>query len=74
MNINFNFNELTSTEIYLLKFFQKLSEDTINGKLDWKREIIKDLNNILRDMNGNTEHPCFNPANFGNDDKIKKES
>lgn len=70
--LNINFNELTSTEIYLLKFFQKLSEDTINGKLDWKRETIKDLNNIPLDVNGNPEHPCFSIVNFGNDDKTEK--
>ena len=70
--LKINFTELTSTENFLLKFFQKLSEDTIASKLDWKRETAKELNNVQCDMNGNPEHPCFQVVDFYKDNKSEK--
>ncbi len=59
-----DFSKLTPTENYLLKFFQKLSSDTIDGKLEWNKETKYDLNHLERDKNGNVNHPLFSFESF----------
>ena len=59
-----DFAKLTPTEEYLLKFFQKLSSDTVSGKLKWNKESEDYLNNLESDINGNVEHPLFNLERF----------
>lgn len=51
--------ELTSTEMYLVSFLQKLQKDTIEEKLEWGKESAESLNRLEPDINGNINHPLF---------------
>lgn len=55
---------LTSTELYLIKFFDKLKLDTLDDKLEWHRETAFNLNKMELDMNGMVQHPLFSEETF----------
>lgn len=55
---------LTPTELYLVKFFDKLKLDTIEDTLDWNIETIHILARIEPDMNGYVWHPLFSQETF----------
>lgn len=55
---------MTPTELYLVKFFDKLKLDTIDDKLDWNRETKHVLDRIEPDMNGWVDHPLFSEETF----------
>lgn len=56
--ISINLAELTPTERYISKFFDKLKSDTLEDKLDWVRETPLVLSNIKSD-GGYIWHPLF---------------
>ena len=56
--ISINLMELTPTEQYISKFFDKLKSDTLEDKLDWVRETTLELSNIKSD-GGYIWHPLF---------------
>lgn len=56
--------ELNSTEKYLLSFLEKLQKDTVDEKLEWKKETADSLNRLELDMNGYTGHPLFSFESF----------
>lgn len=62
--ININIKELTSTEQYLIKFFDKLKADTLLDKLDWKKEDAYTLNYMGQNSSGNVDHPLFEYKTF----------
>lgn len=55
---------LTSTEQYIVDFFDKLKADTLKDKLDWNRESAFNLNSIEPDINGYVYHPLFSEETF----------
>ena len=55
---------LTPTEEYLLRFMEKLRDDTTSDKLDWKRESSESLNRLQSDENGEVGHPLFSLETF----------
>lgn len=57
-------NELTPTEQYLVKFLDKLKNDTLQDKLEWQKESPDLLNRMECDINGRTEHPLFHSETF----------
>lgn len=62
--VSINLTGLTPTEQYIVSFFDKLKADTLQDKLDWRRETDNDLNNLETDMNGQVWHPLFNEEEF----------
>ncbi|ORT99074.1 hypothetical protein D081_2253 [Anaerovibrio sp. JC8] len=62
--ISVDLTDLTPTEQYIAKFFDKLKEDTLADKLDWVRETVDDLNHIDVDRDGDIEHPLFSFETF----------
>ena len=59
---------LTPNEKYLIPFLEKLSEDTLEDKLDWNTETSASLNSGESDMNGNPIHPLFSYETFLDED------
>lgn len=57
--INGNFEGLTSTEKYLLKFLNRLTTNTNDDDLDWDKESVYDLKGIYVEENGIVHHPLF---------------
>lgn len=57
--LNYAFDKQTSTEVFLLKFVEKLTHDTIHDERPWKRESLAYLNDLNCDQNGNVDHPLF---------------
>ena len=55
---------LTPTEQYLVKFFDKLKEDTNKDKLDWNKETAMDLNSMEPNDYGYCDHPLFSFETF----------
>ena len=62
--LKLDISEITSTELYLVKFFDKLKSDTIEDKLDWNRETKHVLDNIETDIDGFIYHPLFTKETF----------
>lgn len=62
--VKINIAELTPTERYLLSFFDKLKQDTLDDKLSWNKESACDLNTLEYDINGYVEHPLFDFKTF----------
>ena len=56
--ISINLTELTPTEQYISRFFDKLKSDTLEDKLDWLRETPLALSN-LKSNGGYIGHPLF---------------
>lgn len=63
-----NLTNLTPNEKYLVPFLEKLSEDTLDDKLDWNTETAVTLNSEEADMHGNPLHPLFNNVTFVEED------
>jgi len=59
-----NLTNLTPNEKYLIPFLEKLSEDTLEDKLDWNTETSVSLNRGEADINGNPLHPLFSCETF----------
>ena len=57
-------SEMTPTELYLVKFFDKLKSDTIEDKLDWNTETKHVLDSVKLDINGFIYHPLFGEETF----------
>ena len=55
--------ELTPTEQYISRFFDKLKSDTLEDKLDWVRETTLALSNVKLE-NGYINHPLFSKELF----------
>lgn len=55
---------LTPTEEYLIKFFNKMIQDTLKDKLDWVRETAFELNGLEPDYNGYIPHPLFEEKTY----------
>lgn len=62
--INVEFNSLTPTELYLIKFFEKLKKDTIVNKVNWIKYTSEELNYAEPDINGFVDHPLMNYETF----------
>lgn len=62
--VSVNLAGLTPTEQYIVKFFDKLKEDTIADKLNWNRQVAASLNNIEPGYNGEIWHPLFSEETF----------
>lgn len=62
--ISVNLTDLTPTEQYIAKFFDKLKEDTLSDKLDWVRENAVALNNLASPKFGGIVHPLFDEETF----------
>jgi transcriptional regulator with XRE-family HTH domain len=62
MLIYSEYEGLSSNERYMLKFLDKLINDTLSGELQWEKETKKQLLNVNCDYMGNeayAEHPLF---------------
>lgn len=61
--VSSDLTEMTSTETFIMKFLNKMIDNTQKDELRWTRETIAELNNleIERDMNGYevTSHPLY---------------
>ena len=65
-------SRLTPTEQYLISFLEKLTKDTLDDKLDWKRESAGYLNERLEaDKNGYCDHPLFSLETFMEEGETK---
>ena len=64
-----NLTHLTPNEKYLIPFLEKLSEDTLEDKLDWNTETSSWLNRGETDLNGNPTHPLFISDTFMSTDE-----
>ena len=62
--LNVNLNSLTPTEWYLITFIEKLKEDTVEDKLDWRRNSADSYNRLEADINGFVDHPLFSFEDF----------
>lgn len=62
--LNVELAEMTPTERYLVSFLEKLNKDTLDDKLDWKRESADRLNRAETDINGNPDHPLLSYETF----------
>ena len=54
-----NFEAMTSTQDFLLRFIDKLITDTEMNKLRWNCETADFLNSMECDINGQVPHPLF---------------
>ena len=70
--VSVNLAELTPHEQYILKFFDKLIEDTNASKLDWVVEKAAYLNGLEVDESGGKAHPLFDsyPNLFSNNEPV----
>lgn len=57
--INYEFDRQTPTEVYLLKFVEKLTHDTIHNDYAWRKETEAYLKNLGFDQNGDVDHPLM---------------
>ena len=57
--LSVNFEGLTNTELYIINFLNKLTEDTRAEKLLWERESAEYLNRLDSDGFGNVDHYLF---------------
>ena len=62
--LTLDLNDLNPTEQYLLDFFCKLHNDTLEDKLEWNRESADYLNRLEGDINGNSGHWLFDMQTF----------
>lgn len=62
--INVEFNSLTPTERYLIKFFEKLKKDTVGDQVRWIKYTPDELNHADPDINGFVDHPLMNYETF----------
>lgn len=63
--INYDFEAITPTESYIIKFVERLLGQTEYYEMDWKRDLERDLKDVECDMNGNPKHPLFVIAEHG---------
>ena len=57
--INYEFERQTPTEVFLLKFIEKLTYDTVHRDHPWRKEAASYLADLSCDENGNVDHPLF---------------
>lgn len=57
--INYEFDKQTSTEIYLLKFVEKLTQDTLNADYPWEKESKATFAELENNHNNYVQHPLF---------------
>ncbi|MHA6647237.1 helix-turn-helix domain-containing protein [Aerococcus urinae] len=62
--VKFEFSKATSTEEYLISFFEKIKKDTIQGDLDWMKHTQDELNHEEPDINGYLSHPLMQYKTF----------
>lgn len=67
--INVEFNSLTPTERYLIKFFEKLKKDTLDDRVHWIKYTPDTLNQAEPDINGFVDHPLMNYETFYDEDE-----
>ncbi len=62
--LNVELADMTPTERYLISFLEKLKKDTLEDKLDWKKESAGYLNRIEVDRDGYVDHPLLSYETF----------
>lgn len=66
--ISINLMELTPTEQYISRFFDKLKADTLDEKLDWIKETKVEIDKLISDMDF-AFHPLFSRETFMRESK-----
>lgn len=59
MLVTFDLTGLTATEDYLIKFFQRLKEETMHNAVNWQKESAIGLNQLTDTLSESVSHPLY---------------